>query len=77
VQLLLQRVTEGAIISQVLAKVNKAAKRVMTEFTIQNVTNLELIKLNKKKTHKANRDKGNYGVARYLRKDISYNETRR
>lgn len=56
--------------SQILQKVGKAATRAMAESTIQNVTNAELLELNRRKINKANRVKGNYGVARYLGKEV-------
>ena len=70
VQRLLQRATEGAVMSQILQKVGKAAKRAMAESTIQNVTNSELLELNRRKTNKRKWAKGNYGVARYLGKEV-------
>jgi len=48
----------------------KAAIRAMTESTIQNVTNQELLELNRRKKQKINRIGGNYGTARVMNQEI-------
>ena len=45
---------------------SKAAIRAMTKSTIQNVTNLKLLKLNRRKKQKTNRIESNYDAARVM-----------
>ncbi len=66
VQQLIKQAIKGTASSQVLQKVNKAIIRAMTESTIQNVINLKLLKLNKRKKQKINRIGDNYGTARVM-----------
>ena len=42
----------------------------MAESTIQDVTNLELLELNRRKKQKANRIEGNYDTARVMNQEI-------
>ena len=48
----------------------KAAIRAMAESTIQNVTNQELLELNRRKKKKINRIGGNYGTARVMNQEV-------
>jgi len=49
VQQLIKQAIKETTANQILLKVSKAVIRVMTKFTIQNVINLKLLKLNKRK----------------------------
>ncbi len=49
---------------------SKAAIRAMMKSTIQNVTNQELVELNRRKKQKINRIKGNYDTARVMNQEI-------
>jgi hypothetical protein len=49
---------------------SKAAIRAMTKSTIQNVTNLKLLELNRRKKQKINRIEGNYDTARVMNQEI-------
>ncbi len=70
VQQLVRQAIEGPTSSQILQKVGKAAIRAMAESTIQNVTNQELLELNRRKKQKASRIGGNYGTARVMNQEI-------
>jgi hypothetical protein len=70
VQQLIRQAIKGPTSSQILQKVGKAAIRAMAESTIQNVTNLELLELNRRKKQKINRIGGNYGTARVMNQEI-------
>lgn len=70
VQQLLQRAKEATGLGPIIVeKMGKATKRAMAGSTIQNVTNTELLDLNRRNKQKASRAKGNHGVARFLGKD--------
>jgi hypothetical protein len=49
---------------------NKAAIQVMMKFIIQNVTNLKLLKFNKRKKQKINQIENNYDTARVMNQEI-------
>ncbi len=70
VQKLIRQAIKGTTSSQVLQKVGKAAIRAMAESTIQDVTNQELLELNRRKKQKINRIGGNYGTARVMNQQI-------
>ncbi len=70
VQQLIRQAIEGPTSGQILQKVGKAAIRAMAESTIQDITNLELLELNRRKKQKINRIGGNYGTARVMNQDI-------
>lgn len=57
-------------LKQVLQKVGKAAVTAMADSTIQGVTNLQLVELNRRKKAKSTRTKGNYGAAKFLNQDV-------
>jgi len=75
VQQLIRQAIKGTISSQVLQKVGKAAIRAITKSTIQNVTNQELLELNRRKKQKINRIEGNYDTARVLGPCLESNHT--
>jgi hypothetical protein len=70
VQQLIKQAVKGTISSQILQKMGKAAIRAMAESTIQNVTNQELLELNRRKKQKSNRIGSNYGTARVMNQEI-------
>jgi len=70
VQQLIRQAIKGTVSSQILEKMGKAAIRAMAESTIQNVTNQELLELNRRKKQKVNRIGGNYGTARVMNQEI-------
>jgi len=70
VQQLIRQAIKGTIPGQILEKMGKAAIRAMAESTIQNVTNQELLELNRRKKQKTNRIGGNYGTARVMNQEI-------
>jgi len=69
VQQLIRQAIEGPS-GQILQKVGKAAIRAMAESTIEDVTNQELLELNRRKKQKASRIGGNYGTARVMNQEI-------
>jgi len=70
VQQLIRQAVKGMISSQILQKMGKAAIRAITKSTIQNVTNQELLELNRRKKQKSNRIEGNYDTARVMNQEI-------
>jgi len=70
VQQLIRQAIKETVPSQILQKMGKAAIRAMTKSTIQNVTNQELLELNRRKKQKINRIGGNYGTARVMNQEI-------
>jgi predicted glycosyltransferase involved in capsule biosynthesis len=54
------------ISSQIFEKMSKAAIRAIMKFIIQNVINLKLLKLNRRKKQKINQIEDNYDTARVM-----------
>jgi len=70
VQQLIRQAIEGSTSGQILQKVGKAAIQAMAKSTIQNVTNLKLLELNRRKKQKINRIEGNYNTVRVMNQEI-------
>ena len=70
VQQLLQHATQGEISNLVLNKLGKAAIRAMADSSIQSITNIELVELNRRRMEKANRSVAYYGNARIINLDM-------
>ena len=61
VQQLLRHVTQGEISNPVLNKLGKAVIRAMADSSIQSITNVELVELNRRRKEKVNRSAAYYG----------------
>ena len=70
VQQLLRHAIQGEISNPVLNKLGKAAIRAIADSSIQSITNIELVELNRRLNEKVNRSAAYYGNTRIINLDI-------